>query len=141
MLWIDLNPSPAGEGRFFSQATLVLPNAFLGKFGTYKGHCVCVCVRASSIMRAQSCLTLCDPMDYVARQASLSMEFSRQEYWNGLPFPPHPGIEPMSLMSLLQWQVDSLLLCYLRSPQRSLVVFSFIYQLKTALRRRFVSLS
>ena len=42
MLWIDLNPSPAGEGRFFSQATLVLPNAFLGKFGTYKGHCVCV---------------------------------------------------------------------------------------------------
>ena len=24
----------------------------------------------------------------VARQASLSMEFSRQEYWSGLPFPP-----------------------------------------------------
>ena len=29
------------------------------------------------------------------------MEFSRQEYWNGLPFPtrgdlPNPGIEPMS---------------------------------------------
>ena len=23
----------------------------------------------------------------VARQAPLSMEFSRQEYWNGLPFP------------------------------------------------------
>ena len=34
----------------------------------------------------------------IARQASLSMEFSRQEYWHGLPFPspgdlPHPGIE------------------------------------------------
>ena len=33
-------------------------------------------------------------------QASLSMEFSRQEYWNGLPFPPgdllDPGIEPAS---------------------------------------------
>ena len=32
------------------------------------------------------------------------MGFSRQEYWNGLPFPspgdfPNPGIEPMSLMS------------------------------------------
>ena len=41
----------------------------------------------------------------VACQASLSMEFSRQEYWNGLPCPP-PGdlpdseIEPASLMSL-----------------------------------------
>ena len=40
----------------------------------------------------------------VALQAPLSMEFSRQEYWNGLPFPiprdlPKPGIEPMSLAS------------------------------------------
>ena len=37
----------------------------------------------------------------VAYQASLSMEFSRQEYWSGLPFPspgdlPNPGIEPGS---------------------------------------------
>ena len=35
----------------------------------------------------------------VARQASLFMRFSRQEYWIGLPFPspgdlPDPGIEP-----------------------------------------------
>ena len=34
----------------------------------------------------------------VAHQAPLSMEFSRQEYWSGLPFPPRgdlpdPGIE------------------------------------------------
>ena len=34
-------------------------------------------------------------------QAPLSMEFSRQEYWSGLPFPspgdlPDPGIEPGS---------------------------------------------
>ena len=39
---------------------------------------------------------------YVACQAPLSMEFSRQEYWSGLPFPtpgdlPNPGIEPGSL--------------------------------------------
>ena len=38
----------------------------------------------------------------VACQASLSMEFSRQEYWSRLPFLtsedlPNPGIEPMSL--------------------------------------------
>ena len=36
-----------------------------------------------------------------AHQAPLSMGFSRQEYWSGLPFPspgglPDPGIEPMS---------------------------------------------
>ena len=35
-----------------------------------------------------------------ARQAPLTMGFSRQEYWSGLPFPspgdlPNPGIEPM----------------------------------------------
>ena len=37
----------------------------------------------------------------VVHQAPLSMGFSRQEYWGGLPFPspadlPHPGIEPTS---------------------------------------------
>ena len=37
----------------------------------------------------------------IAHQAPLSMEFSRQEYWNGLPFsspgdPPDPGMEPGS---------------------------------------------
>ena len=42
-------------------------------------------------------------------QAPLSMEFPRQEYWNGLPFPspgdlPDPGIEPSSLA----WQADFL---------------------------------
>ena len=40
----------------------------------------------------------------VARQASLSMGLSRQEYWSGLPFPspgdiPNPGIEAESLIS------------------------------------------
>ena len=37
----------------------------------------------------------------IAYQAPPSMEFSRQEYWSGLPFPslgdlPDPGIEPRS---------------------------------------------
>ena len=40
----------------------------------------------------------------VTHQAALSMWFSRQEYWSGLPFPPpgdfsDPGIEPASLAS------------------------------------------
>ena len=45
----------------------------------------------------------------VAHQAPLSVGFSHQEYWSGLPFPPpedlpDPGIEPESLAL----QVDSL---------------------------------
>ena len=40
----------------------------------------------------------------LVRQAPLSMRFSRQEYWSGLPCSlpgdlPNPGIEPASLMS------------------------------------------
>ena len=52
---------------------------------------------------ARSCLTLCNPMDCsIAYQAPPSMEFSRQEYWIGLPFPSpgdlhDPGIKPGSL--------------------------------------------
>ena len=42
-------------------------------------------------------------MDYTP-EAPLSMEFSRQEYWSGLPCPPpdgisDAGIKPMSFMS------------------------------------------
>ena len=48
----------------------------------------------------QSCLIVVKPRT-VARQVPLSMGFSRQEYWSGLPFPspgdiPDIGIEPMS---------------------------------------------
>ena len=37
----------------------------------------------------------------IAHQALLSLEFSKQEYWSGLPFPPpkdlpDPGIKPVS---------------------------------------------
>ena len=51
--------------------------------------CVCVLVRLSVTPRT------------IARQAPLSMGFSRQEYWGGLLFPssrdlPDPGIEPGS---------------------------------------------
>ena len=52
----------------------------------------------------------------VAIQAPLSMEFSRQEYRSGLPFPPPgdppcPGIKWESL-SLLRWQASSLYQCH-----------------------------
>ena len=35
----------------------------------------------------QSYPTPCNPMDYIACQAPLSMDFSRQEYWSLLSFP------------------------------------------------------
>ena len=35
----------------------------------------------------QSCLTPCHPMDYIAYKVPPATEFSRQEYWSGLPFP------------------------------------------------------
>ena len=49
------------------------------------------------------------PRGPLARQAPLSMEFTRKEYCSGLPFPspedvPDPGIEPGSFVS----QADSL---------------------------------
>jgi len=51
----------------------------------------------------QSCLTLLTLWTR-ACQAPLSMGFSRQEYWSGLPCPPpgdlpNPGLEPTSLKS------------------------------------------
>ena len=59
------------------------------------------------VLVARSCLTHCDPMDY--SQSPLSMRFSREEYWSGLPFPspwnpPDSEIEPSSPAL----QVDSL---------------------------------
>ena len=52
---------------------------------------------------------LCATPWAVAHQATLSMGFSRQEYWSGLPCPPpgdlpDPGIKPVSL---LHWQAGS----------------------------------
>ena len=51
-------------------------------------------------MRAQSCPTLCDFMS-CTHQMPLSVQFSIQESWSGLPFPiprnlPDIGIEPAS---------------------------------------------
>ena len=55
---------------------------------------VCVLIRVQLFMTPWA----------VALQALLSMEFSRQEYWSGLPFLtpedlPKPGTKPVSLMS------------------------------------------
>ena len=63
---------------------------------------------------AQLYPTPCDPTD--CSQAPLSMKFSKQEYWNGLPFPsqgisPTQGLNP-HILCLLHLQADSLLSLY-----------------------------
>ena len=55
------------------------------------------------VLVAQSCLTLCSPMD-CSPPGCLSMGFPMQESWSGLPFPPpgdlsNPGIRPVFLVS------------------------------------------
>ena len=61
--------------------------------------CICVGVLSHSVVSNSSVA----PWS-VACQAALSMEFSKQEYWSGLPFPSpggllHSGIKPVSLVS------------------------------------------
>ena len=64
--------------------------------------CVRACVRARLLGRILRFVALWTVAHTV--QAPLSMGFSRQEYWSGLPGPPpgdlsDPGIEPVSLTS------------------------------------------
>ena len=61
--------------------------------------CVCVCVCALNQVRL-----VATPWTVVACQSPLSMDFSRQEYWSALPFPPSgdrpdSGIKPWSPVS------------------------------------------
>ena len=74
------------------------PAAWWGRAAAARIYCCKLKESESEV--AQSCLTLCDPMD-CSCWAPPSMRFSRQEYWSGLPFPspgdlPNPGIKPGS---------------------------------------------
>ena len=75
--------------------------------------------RKVKVLVAQLCPTLCDSVDKNNQQDLLSMEFSKQECWSGLPFPspgdlPDPGIKPRCPAL----QVDSLLLAT-REPNKN----------------------
>ena len=78
----------------------------------------------------------------VTHQDSLSMGFSRQEYWSGLPFPtpgdlPDPGIKIVSLAL----NVDSLLLNDLGSPKSYSSYISIVLgNLHIVLNRGYTSL-
>ena len=76
---------------------------------SFLSMCACFC-RLSCVRHFGTSWT-------VAHPAPLSMEFSRQEYWRGLPHPtrgflPNPGIVPI----FLHWQADSLSLCHPKCP-------------------------
>ena len=76
----------------------------------------------------------------VAHQAPLSMGFSRQEYWRGLPFPspgylPDPGIEPSSRVAPAL-QANSL---PFKPPGKPLRSFITITCSKTSIIARFRS--
>ena len=62
---------------------------------------VCFCEHTTCVLSCFSHIQLFGNPWTVAQQAPLSMGFSRQEYWNGLPFPSpeelsNPGIKPAS---------------------------------------------
>ena len=75
-----------------------IPNIYLVKFIiSYNFLCVCMLSHFSRVQIFETPWA-------VAHQAPLSMGFSRQEYWSGLPCPspgdlPDPEIKPRSLMS------------------------------------------
>jgi len=90
--------------------------------------CVCVCMLNHVQLFALPWTVAC--------QAPLSMGFSRQEYWSGLPFPspedlPDPEIKPTSSMSPVL-QTDSLPLHHVGSP-----LYVFLPQFKFFHKKRF----
>ena len=96
LIWLHLNPS--------------LPLCL-----AIHGGAVCACV-----LGCFSHVQLFAILWITAQQAPLSMGFSRQEYWIGLPFPP-PGDPPDSglnphLLHFLHWQGDSLPLWHMGFP-------------------------
>ena len=64
--------------------------------------CVCVCV-------CLSCVRLFTTPWTVTCQAPLSMEFSRQEYWSGLPCPSPEQIVKLSFKGINRWCESSFL--------------------------------
>ena len=64
----------------------------------------------------------------IAHQAPLSMGFSRQEYWSGLPFPPpgglpNPGIEPRSPALQADSLPESIMRYYIMRYYLYLIIF------------------
>ena len=74
-------------------------NIMIKKNGSHMGVCVLSCVQLFAAPRT------------VAHQAPISMEFSRQEYWSGLPFPTL-GDRPYSRIKLTFRTLISCFSCF-----------------------------
>ena len=106
-----------------------MPTALDSRLGQGLGLCISISQQsppyaAHSVCWLLSCVQPFVTPWTVAHQAPLSMGFSQQEYWSGVPFPPlgdfpDPGIKPSSPAQ----QVDSLPLCYLGSSPNGSFVF------------------
>ena len=98
-------PELCCKGKIQSQVQWLHILCFMEEIGCPVGVCVCVCV-CESLSRIRLFVI---PWT-IAHKPLLSLEFSRQEYWSGLPCPspgdfPNPGIKPRSPAL----QADSLL--------------------------------
>ena len=91
---------PLEEEMAIHSSILVRKNPWMQSMCVLSTHTTSFQILDVLCLVAQSCPTLCNPMD-CSPQAPLSMGFSRQEYWSGLSCPP-PGdlpdsdIEPVS---------------------------------------------
>ena len=101
--WVAM-PSSRGSSPPRDRTLVLLSPALAGGLfttsATREGLPHVLLLRLSRFSRVRLCAT---PWT-VALQAPLSMGFSRQEYWSGLPFPspgdlPNPGIKPASPVS------------------------------------------
>ena len=93
------------NGEVYSEKMLLFMEAHsLGKsgFAVFARMTLSIyCIQHACMLSHFSCVQLFATLWTIASQVSLSMGFSRQEYWRGLPCPPprnlpHPGIEPAS---------------------------------------------
>ena len=71
----------------------------LNRLSIKTGFCSPAMTAAAAAKSLQSCPTLCDPRDG-SPPGSLSLGFSRQEHWSGLPFP-----SPMHESEKWKWEV------------------------------------
>ena len=94
---------------------------------------------------AQSCLTLCDPMDCSLPGSSVR-GISQQEYWSGVPFPPpgnlpDPGIEPVppALAGRFFITAPPGSPCFNKNPNKLMHCNLLIYPLNLFLKKIFFS--
>ena len=79
------------------------------------------------VLVAQSCMAFCNPMDY-SLPGPLPMDFSRQEYWSGLPF-LSPGLagkkDQVQIILVILGSLD-FILCVINLSIQSLLFISLI---------------